>query len=79
MNFKPRMNILTSSFYTCCKPKLLCTCTGILIRLSVYDYDAITRAYIMYIGNNIYYTRRGMVGGAGGVGDGLPMVSRVSL
>ena len=44
-------------------------CTDILIRLSARDYDAITRAY------NII---RGMVGGAGGHGDGLPMVSRVS-
>ena len=48
--------------------------TSYIIRLSARDYDAITRTY------NVYHIR-GMVGGAGGggIGDGLPMVSRVSL
>ena len=46
-------------------------CTEILIRLLVHGYDAITRTFIIVY--NIW------MGRAGGLGDGLPMVSRVSL
>ena len=58
-------------------PKSESLCTDILTRLLARGYDAITRVYHVYI---ILYIRGAVwMGGAGGVGDGLAMVSRVSL